>query len=57
MFLMLIGVISTTRKVKIQFDAVANAAALVREANGEYSAGTGIQRLVTLFQCYYADSI
>jgi hypothetical protein len=35
------GVISTTRKVKIQFDAGARAAARVRIARGAYSAGTG----------------
>lgn len=34
------GVISTTRKVKIQFDAVASAADLVRMASGAYSAGS-----------------
>jgi hypothetical protein len=31
--------ISTTRKVKIQFDAVAKAADFVRMASGAYSAG------------------
>jgi hypothetical protein len=36
---MLTGVISTTRKVKIQLLAVARAAALVRIARGAYSAG------------------
>lgn len=40
MLLMLTGVISTTRKVKIQFDALANDAAGVRIAKGAYSAGT-----------------
>jgi hypothetical protein len=40
MLVMLMGVISTTRKVKIQFEAVARAAALVRIARGAYSAGT-----------------
>jgi hypothetical protein len=34
-----IGVISTTRKVKIQFGAVAKAADFVRMASGPYSAG------------------
>lgn len=34
-----IGVISTTRKVKIQLDAVARAADFVRMARGAYSAG------------------
>jgi hypothetical protein len=34
------GVISTTRKVKIQLEAVARAAARVRMARGAYSAGT-----------------
>jgi hypothetical protein len=37
---MLTGVISTTRNVKIQFDAEAREAAGVRIANGAYSAGT-----------------
>lgn len=37
---MLTGVISTTRKVKIQFDALAREAAGVRIAKGAYSAGT-----------------
>lgn len=40
MLLMLTGVISTTRKVNIQLDAVASAAARVRMASGAYSAGT-----------------
>lgn len=35
-----IGVISTTRNVKIQLDAVASAADLVRIASGAYSAGS-----------------
>jgi hypothetical protein len=39
MFLMDTGVISTTRKVKIQLLADANEAALVRIASGAYSAG------------------
>jgi hypothetical protein len=34
------GVISTTKKVKIQFEALANDAAGVRIAKGAYSAGT-----------------
>lgn len=38
--LMLTGVISTTRNVKIQFDAEASDAAGVRIASGAYSAGT-----------------
>ena len=37
---MLTGVISTTRKVKIQFEALASDAAGVRIASGAYSAGT-----------------
>lgn len=43
------GVISTTKKVKIQFEAVARAAALVRMASGAYSAGSshGIARSPT----------
>lgn len=41
MFLILTGVISTTRNVKIQFEAEARDAAGVRIANGAYSAGTG----------------
>jgi hypothetical protein len=38
--LMLTGVISTTRNVKIQLEAEARDAAGVRIANGAYSAGT-----------------
>lgn len=39
MELMLIGVISTTRKVKIQLEAEASAAAEARMGRGEYSDG------------------
>ena len=39
---MLTGVISTTKKVKIQLEAEASDAAGVRIANGAYSAGTGV---------------
>lgn len=42
--LILTGVISTTRNVKIQFEALASDAAGVRMANGAYSAGTSIIR-------------
>lgn len=40
MLLILTGVISTTKKVKIQLEAVAREAARVRMASGAYSAGT-----------------
>lgn len=40
MLLILIGVISTTKNVKIQFEAVAKEAAGVLTARGAYSAGT-----------------
>jgi len=46
MLLILTGVISTTRKVKIQLDALARDAAGVRIARGAYSAGTEIVRIV-----------
>lgn len=40
MLLILTGVISTTRNVKIQLEADASEAAGVRIASGAYSAGT-----------------
>lgn len=45
---MLTGVISTTRNVKIQLEAVARAAARVRMARGAYSAGTVKVSTVTI---------
>jgi hypothetical protein len=45
MLLILTGVISTTRKVKIQFEALAKDAAGVLMARGAYSAGTNIIKI------------
>jgi hypothetical protein len=63
--LILTGVISTTRNVKIQFDADASDAAGVRMASGAYSAGTltvrfeskrvGEERLTKPWNCEKSD--